>query len=209
LSHALEKRGRGVGLHEVDDGDGADLGSIGDVLVDLEEGGAGDPRVGIGELIEGLDHSLALVLGDVDLSGQVRFEDIDDLGVGDVAEDVSVGLDAVTVAVLHSLLQGVLEVGDVVTGNSLKKGMLSQTGRVTWRRFRNQSYLAFLRVKAAEDVRGVTVVHGLVVDLGEADEISEGEDSAGVEELLLLDLLVGGEFLEANENQSKMCFCFV
>ncbi|KAK3917677.1 hypothetical protein KUF71_007154 [Frankliniella fusca] len=166
LSHTLEHAGGRVGLHQQVDSDATDLVGLTSVLVKTEEDGAGDLRRDLGELVESGDHVEALELGDALLALEVRLENGQDLGVGSVAEGTDVHLGLVAVLVLDGILELLGQVGDVITGDS--GGLLG--------------------VQATEDVGGVTVVGGRVVDLSLADQVGEGEDSGDVQELLLLDL---------------------
>ncbi|KAK3912472.1 ATP-dependent DNA helicase, partial [Frankliniella fusca] len=166
LSHALEHAGGRVGLHEQEDGGGADLGGVTSVLVDAEQDGAGDLGGDLGQLVQGDDHVEALEGGDGLLALEVGLEDGEDLGVGDVTKGAGVDLDLVAVTVLDGALQLLGEVGDVVTGDG--GGLLG--------------------VQAAVDVAGVAGVGGGVVNLGATAQGGEGQDGGGVQELLLLDL---------------------
>jgi len=174
LSHALKHVCRRVGLHQLEDGGATQLVGLTGVLVDVEEHLAGGNGVDADKLVQRDDHKETLEVRHGDLAFEVGLKDGEDLGVSKVAEGADVDLDLVAVSLPNGILQLLGHVGQVLVGEGGQVG----GGQTT------------------EGVHGVTVVSGDIVDLSLAGEVSEGLDGGDVQETLISNQLVGGQFLQ-------------
>jgi len=187
LSHALEHECRGVGLHELEHSGATELVGLTNILVNVVKDPAGGGGVDADKLVQRDDHQETLEVRHGLLALEVRLIGGQNLGVANVSKGADVNLDLVAVGIPDGALELAGKVGDVLLGDG---------GQVDGR-------------QTAEAVNGEAVVGGNVVNLDLADEVSESQDGSAVQEELVLDLLLGGQFLQENNCFSILHYVLV